>query len=417
MTAMTPTRAHRSDQRTRSRHLAWGAAVAAVVIASALAACAPSAGTVSLTAGTITFTARSDTANVVSVTESGGDVLVSDSGDAVSPGTGCTAVDGNTARCPVSSNDTVIQLLLGDGDDRATNEVLLGAFIRGGSGADVLDGGNRPDLLVGGEGRDVLRGHGGGDLLREGETAAAVDVVDADSYVGGDGVDEISYSPGVGAVTVDLGGVADAGRAGEGDDIAADVENVVGTEAGDTLTGDAGGNVLRGQAGPDRLTGDEGNDTLDGGSGNDVLVEGGTPTAIDVLDADALLGGPGADTVSYPGAAAVRIDLDDVSDDGRTGEGDNVRSDVEAVGGGEGRDTLIGDADPNTLVGNGNVDILKGGGGADLLGGAAGDDLIDGETGDDRLFGGSGFDVLAGGEGTDTCFVEADGGSTTGCEA
>jgi Ca2+-binding RTX toxin-like protein len=417
MTATTTIRTDRPNRQTHFRRVAGGAVVAAVVTAAVLASCAPSGGTVSVSGETITFTARSGKANAVSVTESNGEVLVSDSGDTVSPGTGCSAVDSDTARCPVSSNDTVIQLLLGDGDDRASNDVLLGAVVKGGPGADVLDGGNRPDLLIGEEGNDVLRGHGGGDLLREGETAGAVDAIDADSYVGGDGTDGISYSPGAVAVTVDLDGVADDGRVGEGDAIAADVENVVGTEAGDVLTGGTRANVLRGQSGADRLTGNEGNDTFDGASGNDVLVEGATATATDVLDTDLFLGGPGADTVSYAGAAAVRVDLDDVNDDGRTGEGDNVRSDVEVLGGGAGRDTLIGDADPNTLVGNGDADLLKGGGGADLLGGAAGDDLIDGEAGDDRLFGGSGFDVLSGGEGTDTCFVEADGGSTTGCEA
>ena len=76
----------------------------------------------------------------------------------------------DAARCKIEEIATVV-VLLGKGDDSASNASSLSAELVGGDGADrliggsavpgvteILDGGDGEDLLVGGEGADVLRG-------------------------------------------------------------------------------------------------------------------------------------------------------------------------------------------------------------------------------------------------------------------
>ena len=84
--------------------------------------------------------------------------------------------------------------------------------------------------------------------------------------------------------------------------------------------------------------------------------------------------------------------------------------------GGEGEDTLQGDAGDDwldgasgddSLVGGAGNDDLAGGLGADTLAGGAGADSLHGGAGDDQLAGGAG-DVLDGNEGDDTFLVSYD---------
>jgi hypothetical protein len=122
-----------------------------------------------------------------------------------------------------------------------------------------------------------------------------------------------------------------------------------------------------GEAGDDDLMGGPGNDTLDGGEGDDTL----TP----VGPGDTVIGGPGFDTARM-GSGGVTVTLDDVANDGKPGENQNIRSDVERVVGGPDADTLEGNAGPNTLEGGDGADTLNGLGGADTLIGGAGADII-----------------------------------------
>jgi VCBS repeat-containing protein len=110
-----------------------------------------------------------------------------------------------------------------------------------------------------------------------------------------------------------------------------------------------------------------------------------------------------------------------VSDEQATG---TVRVAVRV--GGNGNDTLTGDADladlvfgqngNDTLSGQGGNDLLCGGNGNDILSGGAGDDSLFGAGGNDRLTGGSGADRFSGGIGTDvaTDFTAAEGDTTDG---
>jgi Ca2+-binding RTX toxin-like protein len=288
-----------------------------VLTAGLLAGCGPPAhGTVTASNGGMIFTAASEKANDVTVTAVGGGVEISDAGDTITPGNGCTRVDDDTARC---GGVTSMALLLKDGNDVASNNTNVPATLFPSAGPGGMSGGPGDDDLFGGS-------------------------------------------------------------------------------AADHLFGDAGFDWLYGNGGPDRFV---------GGDNQDVFVEGIGAAVIDALDADTFEGGSGGpDLISYLGAAArVRVDLDDVADDGRPAtpvtpaEGDNVKADVEHVQSGGGNDSLVGDADAN------------------FLRGASGADDISGGAGNDTLWGQSGVDPLDGGEGTDACDVGEDGGITVNCES
>src|SRR4029450_10955132 len=79
---------------------------------------------------------------------------------------------------------------------------------------------------------------------------------------------------------------------GQGLDTLISIENVLGWNFGDTLTGNADGNVLTGIGGDDTLSGAGGNDTLIGGIGSDTLS-----------------GGTGADHHVYSAAAESTVGL------------------------------------------------------------------------------------------------------------
>lgn len=106
------------------------------------------------------------------------------------------------------------------------------------------------DTLTGGAGRDHLEGNGGDDVID-----------------GRDGVDSTAYYSAAFAVDVNLGtGIATGGL---GRDTLRNIEDVVGSVFGDTLTGSAADNRLEGADGNDLLFSTDGNDVLDGGNGVD----------------------------------------------------------------------------------------------------------------------------------------------------
>jgi Bacterial Ig domain len=113
--------------------------------------------------------------------------------------------------------------------------------------------------------------------------------------------------------------------------------------------------------------------TLTGGDGDDSLRGGDA--------ADTIGGGDGIDTYTAAGDP-VSVSLNDVADDGTTGEGDNVRSDVEDVSaGGATTVTLAGSASGNVLTVTGGDGTISGGPGFDALRGGPGKDAIDARDG------------------------------------
>ncbi len=197
----------------------------------------------------------------------------------------------------------------------AGNDTISGGAgndaLNGGAGNDVIRAGDGDDVLTGRLGNDVLDGGAGNDSLEDSAAApfGAADLdAGADTYTGGPGSDRFSYFGRSAAVQVSLDGKANDGESGEGDNVAADIEEVGGGSGDDVLTGSAGADHLWGSdgddrisggGGNDRLQGDGGDDRLDGGAGNDEL-DGGCMT-------DTLVGGAGADSFLSDGTCGPEL--------------------------------------------------------------------------------------------------------------
>ena len=192
----------------------------------------------------------------------------------------------------------------------------------------------------------------------------------------------------------------------------------------DILRSEGGGDVLRGGTGDDQLLGNGGADVLQGGDGADTLTgDACGPAAADVLD-----GGAGYDTLTDwgdcgPGSdrRPVTVSVNGAADDGRPGEGDDVR-DLDAlklyesatvVGGDAGESVAIyapTDTPDSSIQGRGGNDDLRAGSGRETLDGGAGADRIEGGFGNDTLVGGPGQDEIHGDATSSQC-----GGSGQSC--
>ena len=174
----------------------------------------------------------------------------------------------------------------GDGNDvlrgRDGNDVLRGGdgddTLLGGDGIDTLDGGDGIDTLYGGEGDDRLDGGDGDDTLNGGEGDDRLDGGDGDDTLnGGDGIDTARYDTHSAGVRVSL---AETGEqevnsdSGEKDTLTS-IENLMGSDFNDILTGNSGANTLDGGTGADTLTGGGENDTFkfETGFGADTITD------------------------------------------------------------------------------------------------------------------------------------------------
>ena len=103
-------------------------------------------------------------------------------------------------------------------------------------------------------------------------------------------------------------------------------------------------------------------------------------------------GDVGTDTATYASRTVpLTVTIDDIANDGATAEGDNVKTDVENLVGGSGKDSLTGSGAPNEI---------RGGAGNDSIAGGPGDDDEYGEDGNDSFSQGAvadGADDLFGG--------------------
>lgn len=157
--------------------------------------------------------------------------------------------------------------LQGDGSSNSIEGQNGNDDLRGFGGDDAMFGGNGHDLLLGGTGNDTLRGEANNDRIRG---DAGNDVL-----IGGTGRDTADYASSTDGVTVDM---TIAGfqvvSASAGSDRLIEMENVIGSNHDDTITGDALANVLRGRGGDDTLSGGGGVDRLIGGADADRLTGG-----------------------------------------------------------------------------------------------------------------------------------------------
>jgi Ca2+-binding RTX toxin-like protein len=277
----------------------------------------------------------------------------------------------------------------------------------GGAGNDSTDG--AWDELYGGDGNDTLKSSRGGFVKADGgagrDRISLTSLSGWGTLYGGFGEDFLYGSAG-GIDQLYGGNDSDmiAGSAGSQDS----ADRIYGGDGADSLSGGQGDDSIYGDTGDDQggefalayqyvgqraafgLYGGAGNDLLDGGSGHDHLDGGiGNDTlygGIGDYD-DTLYGGDGIDTLS-----------------GEAGD--------DSLYGGDGGGTLWGLAGIDIMVGGtGGADTFYGGTESDYVSGEVADptrtsavmadDYISGDDGADALYGADGNDTIYGGNGDD----------------
>jgi Ca2+-binding RTX toxin-like protein len=229
---------------------------------------------------------------------SGNDLLVGGGGaDLLDGGDGVDTADYRTSSAAVSVD---LATNSGSGGDAEGDTLYFIENISGSAFDDILSGESSANLLQGMGGNDQLFGGEGDDLLQGGEGA---DVID-----GGAGTDTADYSTALSGVTVSLASPSAGTGDAEGDTFVS-VENLLGSDFADTLTGNSDTNHLSGVDGDDTLSGMGGIDYLVGGAGSDTLT-GGTEADVFVFKA-----GFGDDTVTDFLAGEDSIWLEDVGFD------------------------------------------------------------------------------------------------------
>jgi Ca2+-binding RTX toxin-like protein len=433
--------------------------------------------TVPGTSGDDTLTGTPDPDTLLGL--GGDDVLIGNvGGDVLDGGAGSDFASYSTSAVGLTASLTDPSVNTGDaaGDSyisvenligSAQNDLLIGDgqlnFIRGGLGADVLNGAGGLDFadyrrattsvtvdlanpanntgeaagdtfiaieaIRGSDFADVLVGDGGDNILRGG--------LGADVLNGADGSDSADYRNATAGITVNLANPASNTGEASGDTFIS-IEGIRGSEFADTLVGDGGDNFLLGNAGADVLnggagvdfadyvnatagvavnlanpasnTGDAAGDTfisIEGIRGSelaDTLVgDGGDNFLRGQGGPDVLNGAGGIDTADYRSSTnQVVVFLSRPAGNGGDAAGDTFIS-IENVFGGTGNDSLVGDGGSNVLRGDQGNDFLFG---ADFAPDGSflpnsGNDTLDGNEGNDGLWGADGNDVLNGGDGSD----------------
>ncbi len=206
-------------------------------------------------------------------------------------------------------------------DDQSTVVELtyFAGSVRLGNGADRVTTGNGEtgwveNISTSGGNDVVTLGSGGAGIVGAGRGNDRINVQDLfytaeeEGVVirGGAGVDTLSFhafSQGV-TFSLALNGAYQEVASDAGHFSAVGIENLIGSQRADTLTGDAGRNVISGKGGADRILGGSGNDTIRGDAGNDKLFgQIGRDTVIGGAGRDIIDGGFGNDTLRGNGGA------------------------------------------------------------------------------------------------------------------
>lgn len=277
------------------------------------------------------------------------------------------------------------------------NLSLTGFQNTGGSNWDRLisiedvDGSGFDDQFTGTSGNNVFNGAGGSDTVSYLNATAAVSVTLA--------------TPGVAQNTV-----------GAGTDTLISIENLIGSNSGDKLTGNAGNNILIGGLGNDTFFGTAGSDLLDGGDGSgdtaDYSVLGSVVTLGAFGNLSKAAGGAdslvGIETIIASNLSGDTIDLSAAAAPATgtttTLNGAGIGS-VNISGGAplplsfsvSKFEHVIGSGFADTINGDNLANILRGNSGNDTINGGASNDIIDGGIGQDSITGGAGKDILTGG--------------------
>ena len=243
----------------------------------------------------------------------GDDNLKGDAGnDSLAAATATTAWGdaGNDALAGETGNDAIS----GDTDDDTLNGGPGSDTLSGGAGADSLAGEGEDDALRGDDGADRLSGGDGADGLSGGiDDDVLSGGAGGDDLSGDDGWDTVDYTGRPEALTIDIDDQADDGAAGEGDNVRATVEAVIGGAGNDRITGSAASDYLYGEGGNDRLDGGAASDRLYGGAGKDTVIGGAGPDSLDGGDgADRLIARDGSREPVRCGSARDRATTDTV---------------------------------------------------------------------------------------------------------
>ncbi|MGO1075280.1 calcium-binding protein [Inquilinus sp. CA228] len=209
----------------------------------------------------------------------GDDRLVGGAGDdAMYGGNGADVLDGgggvDWVQYHPSTTAITVNLTTGKGSGgQAAGDSFIGVENVSASGhADIITGNGSANWLQGHDSADTLSGEGGDDILDGG---LGDDVLrggaGADRLTGVSGIDTASYYTGSVGVVVNLATGVGSGGEAQGDTLAL-IENLSGSQGGDSLVGNSGANTLQGWNGDDLLTGAGGQDLLTGGIGADRFV-------------------------------------------------------------------------------------------------------------------------------------------------
>jgi hypothetical protein len=347
--------------RRRTRRALLAAALPAFLAAVALPAAADAA-TVQLVStggnGVVAYDADSGEANNVRVSFVNAAIVIDDVVPIRSLDSRCFVNVNGDGVCPGSADDILI--FTGDRNDLIQYTAPHAGFVSGGDGADVILGG----LRQAGFGRQIERV----------------------TYRGKDtrfdfARDTVSYRFADRGVRVDLSDQNDAATSSDGrpgidrEQIEDDIEVIEGSNFDDPqLFGSDRNEAFRGL---------NGNDVIGTGGGDDVIDEGSSPNGADTLN-----GGNGAnDRITYgTRTSGVNTSLDGVRNDGAPGEQDDVRPNVEHIGGSNFDDVLSGNGLANIIDGFGGNDTISGLGGNDTLSAGTGNNTVNGGTENDVIF-------------------------------
>lgn len=308
------------------------------------------------------------------------------------------------------------------GNDSFTAPTAEDWTFLGKGGQDRLTGNIGNDTFVGGFGNDVLDGQGGNDVFNVGVKDGA------DSITGGDGYDKIVATANnvaiglsfiAGIEEINAGGFVPVSIVGTiGDDILdfsttllVGIGSINGGAGNDTITGSVDGDVINGGGGHDMLSGGGGDDTFlvgfqagfdrfDGGIGANVIAASADNVAIGIA------GFSNVQEISANGHANVRILI--AAGPGIFDFSAITLTDIAAIDGGSGGQTIIATAGDDIINGGANDDTLVGGDGNDTINGGGGSNVLTGGEGDDTFIvtggganiyqGGNGYDVISAGK-------------------
>lgn len=297
-------------------------------------------------------------------------------------------------------------------------------IITGLGGSDTLAGAGGNDSISGDMGNDTLSGGDGNDSFLIGAGHGF------DSIDGGLGYDVLkaltdNVTMGISTLSgieeISANGFSGVAISGDATDNVFDFSSVLLTGIGqilggggnDTIIGNAlAANVINGGSGNDNMVGgaaddifyvskNAGFDSFDGGLGNDAIIaaEEGTKISFGAITNVETISGATFFSTQIIGTSA-----DDLMDFSAI-----TLHNIADVDGGNGNDTMIGNAGDNILSGGDGDDVIDGGAGNDTLAGGKGHDTLNGGAGNDSFMISGGADLYKGGSGYDALYASQNG--------